>query len=165
MMPMLDGWTNVVAAPGARTTGTNAQRYAIIGPGWKGRCPTASREYASPTNLVWVLGRTYCTGKLADYAAVHTIQGRYTLVPLSAYGKRYMPPPGAVDPTIDMKTPVREQVDRMNAATYFKLLAALMKENPPTAADAPMVAKLATMGIVPGKDFDIGQVDPAVAQG
>ena len=122
-------------------------------------------EYKSPTNMVWVLGRTYCTGKLADYKAVHKIQSQYKLVPLSAYGKSYTPPPGRVDPSIDMKTPVREQVNRMEAAAYFKLLAALLKDNPPTAADAPMVAKLAKIGIVPGQDFDLSKVDPAVAKG
>ena len=73
--------------------------------------------------MVWILGRTYCTGTPEDYKAVHAHPGRYTLVPLSAYGKPYTPPEGKVDPTIDMKTPVREQVNRMDAATYFKLLA------------------------------------------
>jgi hypothetical protein len=40
-----------------------------------------------------------------------------------------------------------------------------MKTNPPTAEDAPMVAKLAKIGIVPGQDFDPSKLDPAVAQG
>src|SRR5207249_1665354 len=70
-----------------------------------------------------------------------------------------------VDPTIDMKTPVRTQVNQLDAGAYFKLLAALMKDNPPAKADAPMVAKLAKIGIVPGKDFDIGKLAPAVAKG
>jgi hypothetical protein len=53
----------------------------------------------------------------------------------------------------------------MDAGTYFKTLAGLLKDNPPTAADAPMVSKLARIGIVPGKDFDISKLDPAVAKG
>ena len=40
-----------------------------------------------------------------------------------------------------------------------------MKTNPPAAADAPMVEKMAKIGIVPGQDFDIGKLDPAVAKG
>src|SRR5690348_12223203 len=32
LMPMLDGWTNVFQVPGKRTTGTEAQTYAITGP-------------------------------------------------------------------------------------------------------------------------------------
>jgi hypothetical protein len=71
---------------------------------------------------------------------------------------------GKVDPDIDMKTSTTEQVMKMDAATYFKLLATLMKDNPPTPADAPMVAQMAKIGLVPGKDWDIGTLDPAIAQ-
>jgi hypothetical protein len=63
-----------------------------------------------------------------------------------------------------MKTPVRDQVDRMDAAAYFNTLAMLMEDNPPAAADAPMVEKMARIGIVPGKPFEIGKLDPAVAK-
>ncbi len=42
----------------------------------------------------------------------------------------------------------------MDGATYFRLLAELMKTNPPTVADAPMVATMAKIGLVPGRDFD-----------
>ena len=75
---------------------------------------------------------------------------RLSLVPLSAYGKPYTPPPGKVDPSIDMKTPVRDQVNALDVAAYFNLMAQLMKDNPPTAEDAPMVARIAKIGIVPG---------------
>jgi len=150
LMPMLSGWTDVFQVPGTRTTGTKAQKYAITGPGWQGTLPQGVTEYKSPTNMVWIIGRTYCTGTPADYKAVHQIQDQYKLVPLSAYGKPYIPPVGKVDPSIDMKTPVRDQVNRMDAGAYFKLLAALMKDNPPAKEDAPMVAKLARVGIVPG---------------
>ena len=165
LLPMLSGWTDVFQVPGKRTTGTKAQTYAITGPGWTGTLPAGVTEYKSPTNMVWILGRIYCTGTPADYKAVHTLQDQFKVVPLSAYGKPYASPPGKVDPNIDMKTAVREQVDRMDAGAYFKLLAALMKDNPPAAADAPMVAKLAQIGIVPGQDFDISKLDPAVAKG
>jgi hypothetical protein len=86
-------------------------------------------------------------------------------VPLSAYGKPYTPKPGAVDPAIDMKTVVRDQVNAMNGAAYFKLFAELLETNPPAAEDAPMVAKLAKIGIVPGEDFDAARLEPAVARG
>jgi hypothetical protein len=165
LMPMLDGWTNVFQVPGKRTTGTKAQTYAITGPDWKGTLPKGVTQYQSPTNLVWVLGRTYCTGTPQDYQAVHAIQDKYRLVPLSAYGKPYTPPLGKVDPSIDMQTPVRAQVNRLEAAAYFKLLAALMKDNPPAAEDAPMIDKMKKIGIVPGQDFDPSKLDPAVAKG
>jgi hypothetical protein len=161
LMPMLSGWTDVFQVPGKRTTGDKAQTYAITGPGWKGDLPEGVKQLKSPTSLVWILGRTYCTGTPEDYAAVHAIQDKYKLVPLSAYGKNYTPPVGKVDASIDMKTPVRDQVNKMKAGDYFKLLASLMKDNPPTAEDAAMVAKMAKLGIVPGNDFDAGKLDPA----
>lgn len=163
LMPMLDGWTEVFEVPGKRTTGTRAQVYAITGPGWKGTLPPGVVQYESPTSLVWLLGRIYCTGTPEDYEAVHAMQDAISLVPLSSYGKPYTPPPGKVDPAIDMKTPVRDQVNALDAAAYFGMLAALMEANPPAAADAPMVAKLAKLGIVPGQPFDITKLDPAAA--
>lgn len=165
LMPMLSGWTDVFAVPGKRTTGTKRQTYAITGPGWEGSLPDGVKELKSPTAMVWILARTYCTGTPEDYKLVHAIQDKYALAPLSAYGKPYTPPAGKVDPAVDMKTPVRDQVNRMSARDYFKLLAALMKDNPPTEADAPIIAKMAMLGIAPGKDFDIGKLDPAVAKG
>jgi hypothetical protein len=154
LMPMLDGWTTVFQVPGKRTTGTGAQTYAITGPGWSGELPSGVKEYKSPTNIVWLLGRIYCTGTPEDYAAVHKLQDECKLVPLSSYGKPYTPPPGTVDPSIDMKMPVRDQVNRMDAVEFFTLLCKLMKDNPPAAEDAPQLAKFAKIGIVAGQDFD-----------
>ena len=165
LMPMLDGWTDVFQVPGKRTTGTGPQKYAITGPGWKGTLPAGVTEYKSPTAIVWLLGRIYCTGTPEDYEAVHKMQDEVSIVPLSAYGKPYTPPAGKVDPSIDMKTPVREQVNALDATAYFNLLASLMKDNPPASADAPILAKMARLGIVPGKAFDPSKLDPAVSQG
>ena len=164
LFPMLDGWTDVFQVPGKRTTGTGPQTYAITGPGWKGDLPKGVTEYKSPTGIVWLLGRIYCTGTPDDYKAVHDLQDAFKLVPLSSYGKDYTPPAGTVDPSIDMKTPVRDQVNSMDAAQYFTLLCELMKTNPPNAADAPIVAKMAKIGIVPGKDFDASQFNADFAK-
>ena len=164
LFPMLDGWTNVFQVPGKRTTGTGAQMYAITGPGWKGKLPAGVKEYNSPTSMVWVLGRIYCTGTPEDYAKVHKMQDEISVMPLSSFGKPYTPPPGTVDPDIDMKTPVREQVNALDTAAYFNLLAMLMKDNPPAKPDATMVAKMAKLGIVPGAPFDFRKLDPAVQE-
>jgi hypothetical protein len=159
LFPMLDGWTNVFQAPGSRTTGTGAQTYAITGPGWSGSLPAGVKQYKSPTSIVWILGRIYCTGTPEDYAAVHALQDQCKLVPLSSYGKDYTPPAGKVDPSIDMKTAVRDQVNAMDAVAYFSLLAQLMKTNPPSLADAPALAKFAKIGLAPGKDFDASKLN------
>jgi hypothetical protein len=165
LLPMLDGWTNVFEDPGKRTTGDKAHKYAITGPGWSGTLPAGVTELKSSTGMVWLIGRIYCTGTPQDYAAVHALQNKFALVPLSSYGKPYTPPHGEVDPNLDVNTAVRDQVNAMDAASYFKLFAQLMKTNPPAAADAPMVATLAKIGIVPGQDFDVTALDPAVAKG
>jgi hypothetical protein len=159
LLPMLDGWTEVFAVPGSRTTEEGAQSYAVTGPDWSGSLPSGVKELKSPTNIVWLIGRIYCTGTPEDYAAVHKIQDELKLVPLSSYGKPYSPIPGHVDSSIDMKTPVRDQVNNMDAVTYFTLLAQLMKTNPPTTADAPKIARFAKIGLVPGKDFDASKLD------
>jgi hypothetical protein len=164
LMPMLSGWTDVFEVPGKRTTGTKAQKFLISGPGWSGEVPAGVTELKSPTNLVWILGRIYSTGTPADYKAVHVLQDHVTLVPLSAYGKPYKPPAGEVDPAIDMTTPARDQVDHMDAASYFALLAMLMKDNPPAEADAPMVAEMARIGLVPGEPFDPAKLGPDFAK-
>ncbi|MDQ2995220.1 MAG: DUF1254 domain-containing protein, partial [Pseudomonadota bacterium] len=148
LMPMLSGWTDVFAAPGTRTTGAKEHDFAITGPSWHGKLPRGLTEIKSPTNMVWVLGRTYCTGTKEDYAAVYKLQDQYKVVPLSAFGKEYTLPAGTVSPDIEMQIPVRTQVNRLSAEVFFKRLAMLMRDNPPAKADASILAKLAKIGIV-----------------
>lgn len=163
LMPLLDGWTTVFQVPGKRTTGTGPQTYAITGPGWRGALPAGVTEYKSATSIVWMLGRIYCTGTPEDYAAVHKLQDEFKLVPLSAYGKSYTPPAGVVDPSLDMKTAVRDQVNKMDATAYFTLFCELMKRNPPSSADAAHVARFERIGIVPGQDFEAGKFKADIA--
>ena len=53
----------------------------------------------------------------------------------------------------------------MDAATFFARLNALMKDNPPAAADADAMKRFAAIGVAPGKPFDPAKLDPAVAKG
>jgi len=154
IVPMLDGYSEVMSVASPPTTGYKAQTYAITGPGWTGTLPSGVTQVKSATEMVWVLGRVYCTGTPDDYKAVHALQDKFTVVPLSSYGKPYTPPPAQVDPNFDMKTAVRKQVDALDIDAYFNYLARLMKTNPPTAEDAPMVARMAKIGLAPGQDYD-----------
>lgn len=153
LLPLLSGWTDVFEVPGSRTTGGAAQKFLITGPGWTGTVPDGMKQLKSPTAMVWLLGRIYCTGTPEDYAAVHALQDAFKLQPLSTWGKDYAPA-GTIDPAIDMKTPVRDQVNAMPLKDYFTLLAELMKRNPPAEADAPALARFARIGLMAGKDFD-----------
>jgi hypothetical protein len=164
LMEMLDTWTNVFAAPGTRTTGNGRGDFAIVGPQWKGKLPADVKEIKSPTNMIWLLGRTQTNGK-EDYAAVRSIQDQYKLTPLSAWGKDYKPPDNApVAAGVDMKTPPVEQVAKMDAATFFARLNTLMKDNPPSNADASAVNSFAAIGVAPGTPFDLKSLDQVVAK-
>jgi hypothetical protein len=163
-MPLLDGWTDIFRVPGKRTTGGHPQKYLLTGPGWRGRVPAGMTECKAPTQTVWILGRIYSDGTSADLAEVHTLQDQFLLVPLAAYGKPYTPPDGEVDPTIDMTTPVRDQVNRLPPAAYFGMLARLMRDNPPAEVDRPMVERMAKIGVVPGSDFNADALPAVVAK-
>ncbi len=171
LLPFLSGWTDVFQVPGTRTTGTQAQTFLISGPGWSGAVPAGMTQLKSPTSIVWLLGRIYCAGTPEDYAAVHALQDQFKLQPLSSWGKEYTPPAGKVDPSTDMKTAVREQVNAMTTVEYFSLLAELMKRNPPAQADAPALERFKRIGLEAGKSFDPQVLDrrwdkrvPALAQ-
>jgi hypothetical protein len=162
MMEMMGAWTDVFASPGSRTTGSGKGEFAIVGPGWKGTLPAGVKSLQSPTDVVWLIGRTQTNGK-GDFAAVHAIQDQYRLVPLSAWGKPYQPPANVPVVDLDVATPPPAQVARMDAATYFGRLNQLMQGNPPAADDAPALARFAKLGIAPGKPFDPKNLDPSVA--
>jgi hypothetical protein len=159
LLPLLSAWTEVFEAPGSRTTGTRAQTYAVTGPGWTGKLPAGVKQLRSPTALVWMRGGISSTGGKADLAQVHALQDKLTVQPLSSWRKRYLAPAGRLDPAVDMKVPVREQVHAMDAVAYFKLLAALLKSNPPAPADTAAVAALGKIGLVIGQEFDGGLLD------
>lgn len=109
--------------------------------------------------MVWFLDRIYCTGTPEDYKAVLALQDKMSTAPFLAYRKPYKPAPGEVNVAFDSKEFVRNQLAAMDGAAYFKLLADLMKTNPPAVGDAPMVAKLATIGLVPGRKLPVGRLD------
>jgi hypothetical protein len=159
LLPFLSGWTDVFQVPGSRTTGGAAKTFLVTGPGWSGTVPEGMMELKSPTSMVWLLGRIYCTGTPEDYAAVHALQDKFKLQPLSTWGTDFTPPKGKVDASVDMKTPTRDQVNAFTTTQFFTLLSELMKRNPPAAADAPALAKFAQIGLVPGKDFDPSKLD------
>jgi hypothetical protein len=154
IMPMLSSYNEVFHVAGSRATGGKAQKYVITGPGWSGAVPEGVKQVKSPTALVWICGRIYCTGTPEDYQAVHAVQDQYESVPLSAFGKPYTPPPGVVDEKFDMKKAVRKQVNDLPLEEFFSYFAKLLKANPPKPEDAPIIARMAKIGLVPGQEFD-----------
>ena len=161
LLPMLDMWSDVFASPGWRTTGTKAGNFLVTPPGWTGTVPEGMTEIKAPTPYLWVIGRTKTDGE-ADYETVHKIQAGYKVMPLSQQGKSVTLPPVKIDPTVDMKTPPKIQVDTMSAAEYFAYAAELLKMNPPHATDQPIIARMKDIGIEVGKSFDFEKLDPVV---
>jgi len=164
LLPMLDMWTDVFAAPGWRTTGTEAGDFLIAPPGWSGTVPAGMTRISAPTPFVWIIGRTKTDGE-QDYDAVRRIQTGYKVTPLSDWGKPPRSVEVKIDPAVDMKTPPKVQVDTMPASKYFAYAAELLKVNPAHITDEPIVAQLKRIGIEPGKSFDIEKLDPAVRNG
>jgi hypothetical protein len=166
VIALFDLWSNVFASIGKRTTGTAAAHFLIAGPGWKGTVPAdVKATYRSPTRFVWVNGQMLADGA-QDYAAVNALQKQYKLTPLSAWGQPYTPPAEVpLAPGADAKTPPMERLQKMDAGAFYGRLARLLKDNPPAAADGPVVDKLKAIGIEPGKDFDIAKLDPDTAKG
>jgi len=168
LMSMQDAWTNVFASPGKRVTGTDKADFAIVGPRWKGTLPGGVEEIKSPTDMVWVDGRTQVNGK-GDVAAVNKIQDQYKLTPLSRWSKTPASRKPAAAPAqaarIDLKTLPAEQVAKMDARTFFTRFAELLAGNPPTKDDAPMVEKMKKLGIVAGQPFDLSKLDAPALEG
>jgi hypothetical protein len=166
LFPIYDAWTTVIHSPGSRTTGESAQNILIAGPAWRGSVPAGMKLVKSPTNMAFIIGRIYSDGTPADLAQVHALQRQFQLMPLSAYGKPYTPPPGQTGGPYTPKEIVRSVIAKMSTSEYFNFLTEAMKENPPVLPqDAPIVAKMARIGIVPGKPFDMTQLSPEVSEG
>jgi hypothetical protein len=153
LMQLMDAWTNVIAAPGSRTTGNRRGQFAIVGPDAGGPLPAGVQTIKAPTRMVWLVGRTQTNGK-GDYRAVHALQDQYTLEPVGAHRA---PPP--VVRRSDSVTPPIDQVVRMDPSEFFGRLNALMKENTPAAADAPLLERIAAIGVAAGRAFDPSHLD------
>ena len=161
LLPMLDMWTDVFAAPGSRTSGNQAGKFALVYEGWQGQLPDGIEKIEAPTPYIWIIGRTQTNGP-ADYEAVHQVQDGYLLTPLSRYPNPPAAPEYHPDPAVDMKTPPLNQVNNMSAKDYFTYGAQLMKLHPPHKTDWSQVARRRLAGLHLGETFNWDQLDPAV---
>src|SRR5262245_38008409 len=165
IMQVIDAWNDVPAAPGSRTHADKGAVFALVGPNFKGGVPAGLEVVRCDSSLCAIGGRTF-TGGPDDYAAVHKIQNGYQLIPLSQWtGKDtwYTPPASvAVKPGVDARTPVPTQVFKMSAEQFFGRLCELLMNNPARQADAPIMARLATLGIKPGAMFKMHGFDAEV---
>jgi hypothetical protein len=182
LIEVMDGWSNVGGEddscldgqPGfcglGSRYGTQQGDYAFVGPAWTGTLPPGIKQIIRmPTNTAWLAGRVLTTGSVDDIAEVDALRNQFTLTPLGKYGKRYVPPAHfPVDPRINMATPPFQQVDAMDADTFFETLAKLMRHDRPLPEDytpgGGIVAVIAKMALVPGKSFNMNRLNPVARQ-
>lgn len=161
----VDLWmTDLADSPSSRTADGKATNYLFTGPGWKGNVPAGMKHIALPTRYAVILGRTYADGTEQDYEAVNDLQAQYKITPLSDWGKEVTQQAAPVyDPGYSMTDKPQTVILDMGTAGYFNLMAKLMGSSaPPPAEDAPILARMAKIGIVPGQPFDITKLDTAV---
>lgn len=164
LFEMTDLWMTDFNDPGQRTAGGKAQNYLLTGPGWSGTVPAGMKQIKCATRYMVILGRTYADGTDKDYAIVNALQAQYKITPLSAWGKPYTPqaPPVDPNPPYSMTESPQKAILALGTAGYFNRMAQLMcKDAPAAPEDAPMLAKMATIGIEPCKPFDISKFDAA----
>jgi hypothetical protein len=165
LFEIVDLWMHdLEGSPSRRTAGGNAANYLITGPGWVGAVPDGMKHIPIATRYMAILGRTYANGTDEDYAIVNKLQAQFKVTPLSAWGKPFTPvaPPVNPNPGFSMTDKPQEVILGLGTAGYFDLLAKLMGgAAPPAAADAPILARMAQIGIVPGQSFDLTKLDPA----
>jgi hypothetical protein len=152
---LIDAYTNNFAQLGKTSKGVEQGDFAIVGPGWKGALPEGVRRIDSPTNVVWLLGRTLVDGE-EDLPAIRALQDRFALAPLSTWGKKEAPPePGKEPPPPDRSDPL----------TFFAVLNNALHDNRPPAREAALMGLFGRIGIGPDKAFVPGGLDDATARG
>ncbi|MFC6063880.1 DUF1254 domain-containing protein [Streptomyces ochraceiscleroticus] len=136
----LDAYTNTWAYVGRRTTGTEAGRHLIVGPQWHGES-TGLPVLKSPTNTVWLLGRTIVDGE-GDLKAASELINQYRLTPADES-----------DRTAEWSTGPLLSPHEIGAAgiSFFDELGAALEVNPPPATETALLDSFASLGIGPGR--------------
>lgn len=144
---LIDGNTYNFGYIGTRATGPEAGSYLVVGPDWTGETPDGiGKVFRSTTPFALTLFRTQLFNP-DDMPNVEAIQAGYKAQPLSGFL-------GAPAPAAAPK------IDFLPAATagikdnFFPYLDAALQFVPETPRDAAIRAKLARIGVGPGRTFD-----------
>ncbi|MBD9487987.1 DUF1254 domain-containing protein [Ensifer sp. ENS11] len=136
---------------GTRATGTEPGDYLVVGPDWKGETPSGIKKvFQSTTPFTLALIRTQLFNP-DDMPNVEKIQAGYKAQPLSGFLKTPAPPAAA---TIEFLPATTAGIKD----NFFQYLDAALQFVPETARDKEIRAKLARIGIGPGKTFDFKEL-------
>src|SRR5947207_1601563 len=150
---LIDGNTYNYGYIGSRATGSEPGNYLVVGPGWKGQTPAGIKKVFSSTTPFSVAGYRTQLFNPADMPNVVKVQAGYKAQPLSAFLKQPAPPAA---PRIDFVPATTAGIK----ANYFEYLDAALQFVPPSPEDKEIRAKLATIGIGPGKTFEFKNLSP-----
>ena len=144
---LTDGNTFNYGYIGTRATGPEAGDYMVVGPNWKGETPAGIKKvFQSTTDFSLALFRTQLFDP-KDMPNVQKVQAGYQARPLSAFLKQLAPPAA---PAIDFP-----KIDQAMVKTnFFEYLDFALQFAPPGPEEEAIRAKLATIGIGPGKKFN-----------
>jgi len=154
---VIDGWTHRFAV---LRTDNGPRDFALVGPHWTGDLPSGVTVINSSTDLVLVQIHIRSTGEIPDIEAVCSLLDTVSLTTVHSYPRAADSPPLAASPVATAIKPPSEQIAEMDGKTFFTYFARLLSSNPPAAADAAMMSKIASLGIVPGPQFDFDSLDP-----
>jgi hypothetical protein len=144
---LIDGNTYNYGYIGSRATGAEAGSYLVAGPDWKGETPTGIKQvFESTTPFALTVFRTQLFSA-DDMSNVVEIQAGYKVEPLSAFLDQPAP---AAAPKIDFLPATTSGIK----ANFYEYLDAALEFIPVTPEDKDIRARLATIGIGPGKTFD-----------
>ena len=144
---LTDGNTFNYGYIGTRTTGTEPGDYLIAGPDWKGEAPAGIKKvFHSSTPFTITIYRTQLLNP-ADIANVEKVQAGYKMQPLSAF--LHQPAPAAA-PKIDFVPATTEGIKK----NFYEYLDAALQFVPESPEDKDVRARLAQIGIGPGKTFN-----------
>ena len=122
--------------------------YMVAGPDWKGEAPAKIKKvFHSTTQFATAIFRTQLFNP-ADMPNVVKIQAGYKAQPLSTYLKQPAP---AAAPAIDFM----KADDGAVKKNFFEYLDFALQFIPATPDEADIRAKLASIGIGPGKKFEM----------
>ena len=146
ILQLIDAYTNDFAYIGAGAERDRAESVAIVPPGWSGALPDGVRRVDSPTNLVWLLGRTLIDGQ-ADLAAARQVLSGYALTPLSQWAAGTRGAPLILD-----AFPGRVATRPLpTGLAFYDALGQNLAANPPPAGDACALQAFAAAGIGAGQ--------------
>lgn len=140
---------------GSRATGSEAGCYLVAGPRWQGDKPEGiAKVFRSETDFSLIVYRTQLFNA-ADIDNVKKIQAGYTVQTLSAFLKQPAPPAA---PAIDFPKFVGDDPFKTDFPATLDFLLQYAPTVGQAAADEPLRAKLASIGIGPGKKFDFKEL-------